>query len=215
MRVDAGSRPHTRATRPSWLGRQPRAGEPLVVSVSGDGGYNEVVNGVMQAGNDRRSARCRRRATPTTTAAPPRSGPSPRRSPTGRQPHRPAAAHCRGAARASPVRPLVHRAGADAGRGGRPREGRQGLAAGDGHRRPRLRQVPPVRDPGRGRNAGALRQPGLREHRADGQGRHAERGPGHPGRRDVRGDHARAHRQVAHPGHRREGGSPGWASSRA
>ena len=28
-------------------------GGPLVVSVSGDGGYNEVVNGVMQAGNDR------------------------------------------------------------------------------------------------------------------------------------------------------------------
>jgi diacylglycerol kinase family enzyme len=28
-------------------------GAPLVVSVSGDGGYNEVVNGVMQAGNDR------------------------------------------------------------------------------------------------------------------------------------------------------------------
>ena len=29
------------------------AGAPLVVSVSGDGGYNEVVNGVMQAGNER------------------------------------------------------------------------------------------------------------------------------------------------------------------
>ena len=28
------------------------SGRPLVVSVSGDGGYNEVVNGVMQAGND-------------------------------------------------------------------------------------------------------------------------------------------------------------------
>ena len=28
-------------------------GRPLVMSVSGDGGYNEVVNGVMQAGNDR------------------------------------------------------------------------------------------------------------------------------------------------------------------
>jgi diacylglycerol kinase (ATP) len=28
-------------------------GRPLVVSVSGDGGYNEVVNGVMDAGNDR------------------------------------------------------------------------------------------------------------------------------------------------------------------
>lgn len=28
------------------------SGSPLVVSVSGDGGYNEVVNGVMDAGND-------------------------------------------------------------------------------------------------------------------------------------------------------------------
>jgi diacylglycerol kinase family enzyme len=28
------------------------AGRPLIVSVSGDGGYNEVVDGVMQAGND-------------------------------------------------------------------------------------------------------------------------------------------------------------------
>lgn len=28
-------------------------GSPLVVSVSGDGGYNEVVNGLMDAGNDR------------------------------------------------------------------------------------------------------------------------------------------------------------------
>jgi diacylglycerol kinase (ATP) len=28
-------------------------GRPLVVSVSGDGGYNEVVNGVLEAGNDR------------------------------------------------------------------------------------------------------------------------------------------------------------------
>ncbi|SDF45091.1 Diacylglycerol kinase family enzyme [Blastococcus fimeti] len=30
-----------------------RTGAPLVVSVSGDGGYNEVVNGLMDAGNDR------------------------------------------------------------------------------------------------------------------------------------------------------------------
>jgi diacylglycerol kinase (ATP) len=27
-------------------------GHPLIVSVSGDGGYNEVVDGVIQAGND-------------------------------------------------------------------------------------------------------------------------------------------------------------------
>ncbi len=31
-------------------------GSPLVVSVSGDGGYNEVVNGVIQAGNGRAAA---------------------------------------------------------------------------------------------------------------------------------------------------------------
>jgi diacylglycerol kinase family enzyme len=30
-----------------------RQGHPLIVSVSGDGGYNEVVNGLMQAGNPR------------------------------------------------------------------------------------------------------------------------------------------------------------------
>jgi diacylglycerol kinase (ATP) len=30
-----------------------RQGRPLIVSVSGDGGYNEVVNGLMQAGNPR------------------------------------------------------------------------------------------------------------------------------------------------------------------
>ena len=32
-------------------------GRPLIVSVSGDGGYNEVVDGVMQAGNQRRRLR--------------------------------------------------------------------------------------------------------------------------------------------------------------
>ncbi|SOC50474.1 Diacylglycerol kinase family enzyme [Blastococcus aggregatus] len=37
-----------------------RTGAPLVVSVSGDGGYNEVVNGLMDAGND--SAACAVRA---------------------------------------------------------------------------------------------------------------------------------------------------------
>jgi diacylglycerol kinase (ATP) len=29
-----------------------QTGHPLIVSVSGDGGYNEVVDGVLQAGND-------------------------------------------------------------------------------------------------------------------------------------------------------------------
>lgn len=33
-----------------------QSGRPLVVSVSGDGGYNEVVNGVMQAGNEAAAA---------------------------------------------------------------------------------------------------------------------------------------------------------------
>jgi diacylglycerol kinase family enzyme len=33
-----------------------QTGRPLVVSVSGDGGYNEVVNGVMQAGNEAAAA---------------------------------------------------------------------------------------------------------------------------------------------------------------
>ena len=34
-----------------------KGGDVLVVSVSGDGGYNEVVNGVMQAGNPQGSLR--------------------------------------------------------------------------------------------------------------------------------------------------------------
>jgi diacylglycerol kinase (ATP) len=33
-----------------------RHGRPLIVSVSGDGGYNEVVNGIMDAGNDQATA---------------------------------------------------------------------------------------------------------------------------------------------------------------
>lgn len=35
------------------------SGRPLVISVSGDGGYNEVVNGVVEAGNDRAVAAVR------------------------------------------------------------------------------------------------------------------------------------------------------------
>jgi diacylglycerol kinase family enzyme len=34
-----------------------QTGHPLIVSVSGDGGYNGVVDGVMQAGNDNGSVR--------------------------------------------------------------------------------------------------------------------------------------------------------------
>jgi diacylglycerol kinase family enzyme len=43
-------------------------GRPLLVSVSGDGGYNEVVDGVMQAGNSEAVCAVRAAATPTTTA---------------------------------------------------------------------------------------------------------------------------------------------------
>ena len=60
-----------------------RGGRPLVVSVSGDGGYNDVVNGLMEAGvDDRRTPRCWRRATRTTTAASPGNARSPTRSST-------------------------------------------------------------------------------------------------------------------------------------
>jgi diacylglycerol kinase family enzyme len=46
--------PTRRAGHARELAREAaRSGSPLVVSVSGDGGYNEVVNGVMDAGNDR------------------------------------------------------------------------------------------------------------------------------------------------------------------
>ena len=45
--------PSTPGTPATWPGTRPRTGSPLIVSVSGDGGYNEVVNGVMDAGNDR------------------------------------------------------------------------------------------------------------------------------------------------------------------
>ena len=46
--------PTQRAGHARDLAREAAAtGSPLVVSVSGDGGYNEVVNGVVDAGNDR------------------------------------------------------------------------------------------------------------------------------------------------------------------
>ena len=45
-------------------------GRPLVVSVSGDGGYNEVVNGVMDAGNDRAVSAVRAAGTRSTSSAP-------------------------------------------------------------------------------------------------------------------------------------------------
>ena len=46
-------RPTQRAGHARDLAREAaQTGRPLIVSVSGDGGYNEVVDGVMQAGND-------------------------------------------------------------------------------------------------------------------------------------------------------------------
>ena len=46
-------RPTEHAGHAREIARQVAAtGRPLIVSVSGDGGYNEVVDGVMQAGND-------------------------------------------------------------------------------------------------------------------------------------------------------------------
>lgn len=47
-------RPTQRAGHAREIAREvAAAGCPLLVSVSGDGGYNEVVNGVVEAGNDR------------------------------------------------------------------------------------------------------------------------------------------------------------------
>jgi len=63
--------PTEHAGHATELSRTPAgAGSPLVVSVSGDGGYNEVVNGVMQAGNDRAASAVLAAGTPTTTGAP-------------------------------------------------------------------------------------------------------------------------------------------------
>jgi diacylglycerol kinase (ATP) len=46
-------RPTERAGHGREIAREAaRAGRPLVVSVSGDGGYNDVVNGLMEAGTD-------------------------------------------------------------------------------------------------------------------------------------------------------------------
>ena len=56
-----------------------RGGCPLVVSVSGDGGYNDVVNGLMEAGSSAFAA-VLAAGTRTTTGASPGSGRSPTRS---------------------------------------------------------------------------------------------------------------------------------------
>jgi diacylglycerol kinase (ATP) len=50
--LEVALRPTERAGHAADLAREAaRQGRPLVVSVSGDGGYNEVVNGLVQAGN--------------------------------------------------------------------------------------------------------------------------------------------------------------------
>jgi diacylglycerol kinase (ATP) len=50
--VPVAMRPTQRASHARDLAREAaQTGRPLIVSVSGDGGYNEVVDGVMQAGN--------------------------------------------------------------------------------------------------------------------------------------------------------------------
>lgn len=51
--VTVHMQPTEHAGHARTLARQAaQTGRPLIVSVSGDGGYNEVVDGVMQAGND-------------------------------------------------------------------------------------------------------------------------------------------------------------------
>ena len=87
-------------------------GRPLMVSVSGDGGYNEVVDGVMQAGNPEvvcavmaaGNANDHRRTTRRATAG--------RRHRRRRRPaHRPAPAdHRHRRRRPHAVRALLHRA---------------------------------------------------------------------------------------------------------
>ena len=121
-----------------------RVGQPLLVSVSGDGGYNEVVNGVMASGSEQ--------AVCAVLAA---GNANDHRRTTREQP----LADTIVAGNVSridllkltvdgddAVRPLLHRARADPGRGRRPGEGRQGLAAGDGGHGARVRPVPPIRD---------------------------------------------------------------------
>ena len=86
-------------------------GRPLIVSVSGDGGYNEVVNGVMDAGNAQRrlrGARGRERQRPP----PDDPGATAGRRDRGRRrpPDGPAPAHRRQRGRRrDPVRALLHR----------------------------------------------------------------------------------------------------------
>jgi len=94
-----------------------RTGRPLLVSVSGDGGYNEVVDGTMKAGND---AAVWRRAASGERQRPPARHPGTtagrRHRHRIRQANRPVEAHRRGSLGRDQVCPLLHRAWPDTSR---------------------------------------------------------------------------------------------------
>jgi diacylglycerol kinase (ATP) len=164
------------------------SGRPLIVSVSGDGGYNEVVDGVMHAGNQdvvyavmaAGNANDYRKEHRRTAAR--------RRHRGGRDPvHRPTPAHDRPRTRRlRPLRALLHRDGPHTDRGHRLGEGREGLVQGDRVRGAILRPVPTLHDRRTARRSTQLRQPRVRQHRRDGQVRHPQRErPPHDGRFEV------------------------------
>ncbi|CAA9254636.1 MAG: putative diacylglycerol kinase catalytic domain, partial [uncultured Blastococcus sp.] len=122
---------------------------------------------------------------------------------------RPAAADRReGSRRTGPLCALLHRRRPDTGRRRRPGGGRQGLVAGDRFGGPGLLPVPPAPHRARGRSPPQDRQPGVRQHRRDGQVRQAQRRR-RPGRRPLRGDHRAADRQAARAAHGDPSGDPG------
>ena len=140
-----------------------REGRPLVVSVSGDGGYNDVVNGLMEAGADgvfaavlaAGNANDHRRVTrerPLADAIV--DGEVSRldllRMSVGRRPR-------------APLRALLHRARHHPDRRAGAGVGRQGLDPRGDLDDPVVRAVPPVRDRDRRRDR-ALRQRHLRQH---------------------------------------------------
>ena len=191
-----------------------RAGRPLVVSVSGDGGYNDVVNGLMEAGADSAYAAVL------------------------------AAGNANDHRRVTRERPLADaivegdvsrldllRLTTDDDREARYAHSYIGLGitptvalelekGGKGSIREVISTIvaflrfrPFERDRDR-RRPRELRQCHLRQHPRDGEGRGPQR-RGPAGRRRVRGDRAAAHREVAGAGDRRAGGAaPGWARSR-
>lgn len=98
----------------------------LIISVSGDGGYNEVVDGVNRPVTQTRSQRQRPPPDDRGNARSPTRW-SPDRS-TGSTSDRPAPPHHRQRPEGTyPVRALLHRARVDPGGRHRPGEGRQGL----------------------------------------------------------------------------------------